>query len=48
MNYILMHKKIAVAELNISEKRARISAIGEVFDYIHRPKARSSVYKPPF
>jgi len=37
MNFTLMHRKIAVAEIDISEKRARISSIGKVFNYEHLP-----------
>ncbi|MCL2020003.1 MAG: excisionase [Oscillospiraceae bacterium] len=37
MNYILMHRKIEVAEIEISGKRMKISAIGKVFNYEHLP-----------
>ncbi|MCL2047271.1 MAG: excisionase [Defluviitaleaceae bacterium] len=37
MNYILMHRKKPVAELEISGKRARISAVGELYDREHLP-----------
>jgi len=37
MNYILMHRKIPVAEIVIREKKARISAIGNVFNREHLP-----------